>query len=79
MDAVEEFFRVDPGNYILRVEMPPGRPVEQTLVAVDGWQLQFYTRVVKSEARYAESSESEGRHHSLASCGKWTWPDPGFF
>lgn len=42
---------VDPGPYLLRVEMPPGRPVEQTLVAVAGWQVQFYARVVKSKAR----------------------------
>jgi hypothetical protein len=40
--------RVDPGKYILRVDLPPGRPVEQTLVAVEGWQLQFYTRIVKA-------------------------------
>lgn len=38
---------VGSGSYILRVKMPSGRPVEQALVAVDGWQTQFYVRVVK--------------------------------
>jgi hypothetical protein len=55
---------VDPGNYILRAEMPPGRPVEQTLVAVEGWQVQFYARIVKSEARAAEGSGSSASHES---------------
>ena len=39
--------RVDPGQYILRVETPDGRPVEQTLIASEGWQAQFYSRLVK--------------------------------
>jgi hypothetical protein len=50
------FLPIDPGNYILRVEMPPGRPVEQTLVAVEGWQLQFYTRITKSQIEPAGTS-----------------------
>lgn len=39
---------VDSGSYLLRVQMPPGRPIEQTLVAVDGWQTQFYVRMTKT-------------------------------
>jgi hypothetical protein len=37
---------VDPGNYLLRAQMPSGRPIEQTLVAVGGWQTQLYVRMM---------------------------------
>jgi len=65
-------FPVEPGNYILRVEMPPGRPVEQTLVAVDGWQLQFYARMVKKEDRSAETTPP-ATTESSAFTPRFTW------
>jgi hypothetical protein len=36
---------VDPGNYLLRTQMALGKPIEQTLVAVKGWQTQLYVRM----------------------------------
>jgi hypothetical protein len=65
---------VEPGNYILRVEMPPGRPVEQTLVAVEGWQLQFYTRIVKSQTPLTTSlTENSTPGASSTSDPQFAW------
>jgi len=50
-------FHVDPGRYILRIENPPGAPVEQTLVAIDGWQVQFYGRLVRKIAATSNDTD----------------------